>query len=370
VLTSFDDYPIHQGSMPIAFTATSDPNHYDRFFYNGYTRDASVYFAAAVGLYPNRHVLDAAFSVMVGGEQVNVHASRRAPDERRDALTVGPIRVEIVEPLRVHRLHVDAPEYGLRAELTYTARTEPIEEPHFFRRTGHRVFFDYTRMTQFGTWSGWIEVDGTRHEIDAATTWGSRDRSWGVRPVGERYAYGAPTGEPQFYWLWSPVNFDDMCLHFDVNETEAGAVWHTEAVVVPVGGTAEARHASYTLEWQPGTRKAAAFELTMTDPVSGTVSTATFEPVLTFQMIGIGYGHPEWTHGAFKGEAVSGGDRWPIPVPNPAAPEHLHIQELCRVTYRSSDGTVRVGQGILEQYVFGPHAPTGLTGIFDPYQPS
>ena len=38
-------------------------------------------------------------------------------------------------------------------------------------------------------------------------TWGSRDRSWGIRPVGERNAYGAPTGPPQFFWLWAPLGW-------------------------------------------------------------------------------------------------------------------------------------------------------------------
>ncbi len=39
VLSSFDDFPIHQTSRPVAQTASSDLNHYDRYFFNGYTRD-------------------------------------------------------------------------------------------------------------------------------------------------------------------------------------------------------------------------------------------------------------------------------------------------------------------------------------------
>ena len=365
MLTSFDDYPIHQGSLPVALTATSDPNHYDRYFFNGYTRDGSLYFAAAMGLYPNRHVVDAAFSVIRGGQQVNVHASGRAPADRRDANCVGPIRVEIVEPMRIQRIHVDAPEHGLRAELTLTARSEPIQEPHFFQRVGNRVQFDYTRLTQFGEWSGWIEVDGERIDVDPTETWGSRDRSWGIRPVGERYGYGAPTGLPQFYWLWSPVNFEGFCLHFDVNEDADGHRWHEEAVFVPLDGPAETRRAGYELEWRPGTRRAGRFELTLHDDPTGTAAVARFESLVTFQMLGIGYGHPDWSHGVWKGEAAVGGDRWALPVSDPVAPHHVHIQELCRVTLTLADGTEHVGTGILEQFVIGEHRPTGLTGLFD-----
>ncbi len=69
VLTSYDDFPIHQASVPVAHSATGDLNHYDRYFFNGYSRDGGLYFGAAMGLYPNRHVADAAFCVVKGGGQ-------------------------------------------------------------------------------------------------------------------------------------------------------------------------------------------------------------------------------------------------------------------------------------------------------------
>jgi hypothetical protein len=365
VLTSFDDYPIHQGSLPISLTTSSDPNHYDRYFFNGYRRDGSLYFAAAMGLYPNRHVADAAFSVVRDGEQVNVHASRRAPNERRDANEVGPIRVVVVEPLRVLRLLVDAPEHDLRADITFTSRTDAVEEPRFFRRVGHRVLFDYTRLTQFGSWSGWIEIDGVHSDLDDADTWGSRDRSWGVRPVGERYPYGAPVMDPQFFWLWAPVHFDSFCTLFDSQEEASGVRWHGEAVTVPLDGPPHVSATSpYRITWEPGTRRASHFELDIVD-TSGLVATLSLEPILHFQMSGIGYGHPEWGHGVWKGELAVEGDRWSLPVPDPTAPHHLHVQTLSRATFTHADGRQDDGIGILEQYVVGEHAPTGLHGVFD-----
>src|SRR6056297_2359199 len=184
VLSSFDDYPIHQTSRPVAHTASTDLNHYDRYFFNGYTRDTRLFFATAMGLYPNRHVADASFSVVVDGgtpdaRQISVHASRRAPADRAEANEVGPIRVEVLEPLHALRLEVDAPEHGLRADLTFVRRSAPIEEPHFLQQVGMRVVFDYTRLTQFGGWEGWIEVDGEVTDLVPGETLGSRDRSWG-----------------------------------------------------------------------------------------------------------------------------------------------------------------------------------------------
>ncbi len=373
VLSSFDDFPIHQTSYPIARTASTDINHYDRYFFNGYTRDTTLYFAAAMGLYPNRHVADAAFSVVVDGgtdaaRQISVHASRRAPVDRAEANEVGPVEVEVIEPLRVLRLRVDAPEHGLACDLTFTGRAAPVEEPHFRHQVGMRVLLDYTRLTQFGTWEGWIEVDGHRTDIAPAETWGSRDRSWGVRPVGERAATGAPVADPQFFWLWAPINFETFATHFDVNELTDGTRWHATAFVVPAAHgdhspAAEAmRDLEYRLTWRPGTRAAASFELDLI-PSVGEPSVVTLEPLFDFHMLGLGYSHPEWGHGVWKGELAVEGERWELPVDDPVAPHHVHVQTVVRATCSGALGD-HTGLGVLEQLAVGRHVPTGLEDIF------
>ena len=369
MLTSFDDYPVHQACVPVAHTATADLNHYDRYFFNGYSSDGTLYFGLAMGLYPNRHVVDAAFSVITGDdgsrEQASVFSSGRAPLDRRDATTVGPIRVEIVEPLRVARLHVDAPDRGLRAELTFTARSAAIEEPHFFLRVGVRPLFDYTRLTQFGAWAGWIELDGARHEIVTTEVQGSRDRSWGVRPVGEPAPTGAPIGAPQFFWLWAPVNFASMATHFDVNEFGDGRRWHEVGAIARDGEEPQlVRAVDYRVHWRPGTRWAERFEYDLIG-WDDSVSTVRLEPLYEFQMSGLGYGHPAHGHGTWQGESMVAGERLALPVADPCDRTTIHIQALSKATFLGADGTVEHGIGILEQLAIGPH-PTGLTGIFEP----
>ena len=233
VLSPADDLPVHQTPEPVAHPATSDPNHYDRYFFNGHAADGSLVFAAALGLYPNRQVIDAAFTVVQDGRQTSVHASGRVPDDRRTA--VGPITVEVLVPLHSLRVVVDAPDQGVRADVAFSARTLPVEEPRFTRRDGTRLIFDYTRLTQWGAWAGWVEVDGRRSAVAPDEIRGCRDRSWGIRPVGERSG-GAPGPAPQFFWLWAPISFDDVCVHFDVNEEADGTRWHAAGFVVPVGG--------------------------------------------------------------------------------------------------------------------------------------
>ena len=368
MITSFDDYPIHQTSEPIAHTEGGDPGHYDRYFYNGYSKDGGVFFAAAMGLYPNRHVMDAAFSIIVAGEQINVRASARAHEDRMKCTHVGPITIDVVVPMQEHRLAVNAPEYGVRAELTYHASSLPYEEPPFLVRAGNRVTMRYTRLTQLGAWSGWVEVDGKRMEVDTANFVGSRDRSWGIRSVGERVQLGAPLNlPPQFFWLWAPVCFENFGTVFDVNEYADGQRWHESGAMMIGPDTIKHAHSvSYKYSWEHGTRRSVAFDLDYT--FANGESHLHFEPITHFQMSGLGYLHPEWGHGFWKGELESTGDRFTVPVPDPMAMTNLHTQTLSRVTCTNSDGSVHQGIGILETLVLGAHAPSGFIGIADGYQ--
>lgn len=359
VLTSFDDYLVHQTPLPVAHPATSDPNAYDRYFFNGYAPDGELFFAAALGLYPNRQVMDASFSVVRNGKQVSVHSSRRAPLDRSES-AVPPITVEVIEPLRQLRVRVDTDgaEEAIGADLTFTARTAPIEEPRYTATTQHRTTMDLTRLTQFGTWDGWVDVVGERGEVQGVL--GTRDRSWGVRPVGERGG-GAPGGEPQFFWLWAPLQFEDRCLHFDVNEDASGRAWHSYGASVPADGSdpvpfVDVKH---EIHWRSGTRRAEAATLVLA-ALDGSTERVELEPILDFQMLGLGYLHPEWGHGMWKGEHAVHVEEWELAALDPLDYRHLHVQQLCRARAGDDEGI-----GVLEQLVIGRHAPSGFQDILD-----
>lgn len=363
MLTRFDDYPIHQTPEPVAQPSTGDRNFYDRYFFNGYARDGGFFFGAALGLYPNRRVMDAAFSVVRDGTQWALRASRLAPAERGET-RVGPIAVEVVEALRVLRVRVGANPLGVTADLTFTARGPAVEEPRFTHRVESRVVMDSTRLTQFGTWSGAIDGAGARLALDGAAVLGCRDRSWGVRPVGEPEG-GAPGLPPQFFWLWAPVHFDDVCTHFDVNEDALGRRWHANGMLVPTGTADPARveamaAVAHRVAWAPGTRRARGAEIVLTGH-DGTAHAIALEPVLTFQMRGLGYLDPEWGHGLWKGPEAVDAQTWRLADLDPMDPRHLHVQQLCRARLGA-----RTGVGVLEQLVIGPHAPSGFRSILDP----
>ena len=364
-----DDLPLHQTPEPIAHVATGDRNAYDRYFFNGYTADGSIFFAAALGVYPNRQVIDASFSLVRDGVQTSVHASSRL-DPGRLRIAVGPLEVQVLEPMRRLRVVLGPNEAGLEADVTFTARTEAVEEPRFTVHRGTRVVMDYTRLTQFGTWSGQVALGGDAVALDGLDVLGTRDRSWGIRSVGEREG-GAPGAAPQFFWLWAPLNLGGRCLHVDFQEDATGRRAHANGEIVPLLDRPDApvdlvapaaervADVAHDVAWRPGTRRSEGAVLTLwphgADPV-----VAELEPILDFQMLGLGYLHPEWNHGSWKGEEAVGVESWRPADLDPLAPHHLHVQQLCRV--RVGD---EVGTGVLEQLVIGPHEPSGFTGLAD-----
>lgn len=362
MLTKADDYPIHQTPEPIAYSGT-DRNFYDRYFFNGYPPDGDFFFAAAFGIYPNLNIADAAFCAVVDGVQHNLHASRVLNMERMD-LDVGPISIEIVEPLKALRIRIGENEHGIAADLLFRGRTEPIEEPRFVYRHGPRTFMDYTRLTQNGTYEGWIDVKGTRIDVAPDAVRGTRDRSWGVRPIGAPDPQQiVPPEMPQFYWLWAPLNFDDCASFFHSNEDGAGAPWNRNAVIAPLDGArVEIADCAVDLSFRSGTRHAG--DATITLQHSNGPVVISLKPQWHFYMRGLGYGDPEWRHGIYKGENVVGFDEWRVDEVDEAELHHNHIQAFCTAEMRGALGNRR-GSGVLEQLIMGPHAPSGFSELMD-----
>jgi hypothetical protein len=154
MITSFDDYCIHQTVLPVAEPSQSDRNFYDRYWFNGIEETQGDWiFEIGFGLYPNRRVMDGHFSVAIGNKQYAFHASRRAPKERKET-EVGPLSVEIVEPMRQVRVKLDANEHDIECDLLFTAASVPHQEPaNVMHDDGHLIMHN-TRFTQMGYWQG------------------------------------------------------------------------------------------------------------------------------------------------------------------------------------------------------------------------
>lgn len=364
MLTKGDDYPIHQTPDPIAFSG-ANRNFYDRYFFNGHTIDSEVFFAAAHGVYPQLGIMDAAFAVRVGGRQYNLHASRHLGFERMDT-RVGPVAIDVIEPLQRLRVRVDDNEHGIRADLVFEGRHFPIEEPRTVRRNGPRLVQDITRLTQLGHWTGWIEAGGQRVDLSPATTRGTRDRSWGIRQVG------APDSQPpvtpqefQVWWYWVPAHFDSCAMHFFINEDHAGKPWNYGFHLVHDDGRSERLlGGKLDVSFHPGSRYPASARLTARDEAGGAYA---IDIALgrRFYLSGIGYMNPEWSHGLNKGPLALGYDEIDIDAITRHAAPYQHPQAFAQLTMTLPSGEVQHGTGCFESIVLGRHAPSGLVSMMD-----
>ncbi len=360
-ITPSDDFPIHQASLPIAQTVDGDPNRYDRYFFHGYSVEHGAMFVVAFGLYPNREIVDAAVCFSQGGVQRSVFASGRAPKDRRDTVC-GPVRIDVVEPLQVIRVRVDAPEQGIVGDLRFAGRSMPVQEPRQTMMDRDRVILDSTRFAQFGRWSGSLTVDGT--DVAIVDWAGTRDRSWGVRPLPATVPTAPSSVLPELFWLWAPMQFDDHSVHIAVQENTRGRRAVDGSVVIPNGGEAvHERSATIGVRWVPGTRRASSAVLAVNGTGDGPDRMYSLEPVAKTFMRGVGYTHPEWAHGAWHGETKVGGEVLVHADLDPMEFSTLHCQQVVKVT--RDDGFV--GEGVLEQLPLGAHLQTGLTGFLDPW---
>jgi len=377
MLSAFDDYCIHQTHEPIAKVSQSDRNFYDRYWFNGMDKNAGFCFEIGFGVYPNRFVMDGHFSVVISGRQYSFHGSRRAPLDRTETV-VGPLSIEIVAPMRIVRVKLAPNSTGIECDLIFYARTAASQEPKNIMHEGVHSIMETTRFTQFGFWEGHISIDGKRTDVARATTLGTRDKSWGVRPVGEPQG-GAPgllNKEPGVYWVWSPLHFDNFCTQFGSFEDHDGyptqlsackVPTYTNVADVPIGnepGHVEMVSMKHKIRWKKGTRhpQSAQFDFVSRDK-SGVeqAMNITLEVMQTFLMLGVGYQHPVWGHAVWKGDEVFEREEWNQAELDMMDYKHIHVHQMVKATCGNL-----TGYGILESVVFGRHAPSGFKEIFDP----
>jgi hypothetical protein len=373
MLTALDDYLVHQTPETVDRVYTSDRNFYDRYFYGAYSRDGSAYLLVGMGLYPNVGVIDAFATAVIEGEtQYIVRGSRELNGDRMNT-SVGPISVEILEPLRTSRISASANDVGLEFNLVFDAVTAPFEEPHFLRRSGPRVVMDYTRMTQNGRMSGTFSAAGRTFEVTPKSWWGVRDHSWGIRPIGGGEQPAAPVregGPAGFYWVWSPTQFDDRCLMYTVSENGDGSRWHAAAEwLFPHEAGREAEPlivGAHKFEIKPGTRlwKGGSFAMSTHD---GRPINVSMKPKTTLYMAGGGYSYMGgWRHGQYHGPLVVETETWDLRDPETVAKAGVHTQTICDYVVEG-DGVDGIGQGvgIFEFLALGSYLPYGWKTFAD-----
>lgn len=355
---SLDEYPVHQSPLSMARTSTTDRNFYDRAYFNGHDRSGERFFVSGFGHYPNLGVQDAFATLREGDRQVAVRFSD-ALDERSTTTKVGAYALEVIEPLERVRLVCEHPD--LSFDITWEGSFAAVLEEQHTLMGGPRAILEATRFAQVGTWSGTLAAFGTEHAVDPDLWLGSRDRSWGIRPVGDGDPAGRMADEPTggHWWTYVPLRFDDYMLMIIVQESPDGTRTLNHATRVWRDGRVEQLGwPRVEVDYVSGTRNPASARIHLTTR-DGAPVVVDVEPLTYVALhIGAGYGgDTDWTHGQWMGRDWSLSSTYDLTDPEIAA----------RVPWGTVDFSARAtcdgqeGWGMFEHMCFGRHDPSGFS---------
>ncbi len=356
-----DEYPIHQAPLSMAFPVSGDRGVYDRCYFNAHDRTGNVLLITGLGVYPNLGVIDAYASVGQGPRVVSVHASDALGDNRLEQ-QVGPYRIEVIEPLQKLRLVCDGDDLGVGFDLTWEGSFPAQQEPQHIVRNGTKLMLDGCRFTQVGTWSGELRVEGKRFDVTPDRWVGARDRSWGIRPVGEPEPPGRWAAENVrgMWWLYVPLRFEDFGIIIIAQEEADGTrVLNDARRIFPASSGRAPEQLGWPevdITYRSGTRHPERAVIHLTDrnrkPIELEIETVGEMPLGP----GTGYGGDEWTHGRWMGRGWTEGvvHDWTQPALAARTPFMLH-DHVARATLDGAEGW-----GLFEHASIGRHDPTGF----------
>jgi hypothetical protein len=363
VPVSLDEFPIHQTPLSMRYVDGSDRNFYDRWYFNAHDRTGDVFLVTGGGIYPALGVKDA-YAVVRRGHLQHVIRCSDALDEERMNFSVGPYSIEVVDPLHTIRLRCDADAEGVGFDLTWHGSFPTIDEERHILRTGIRPIIDASRFAQLGSWSGELRVAGETIAVNDDVWVGSRDRSWGIRPVGEAEPAGRPRDDAAdfgFYWLYIPVRFDDYAIMIIAQEDGAGHRSLNDAVRIHRdGGVDQLGWPRVSITYRSGTRIPEHARVELTEP-DGTPLVMEVDALASVPLhVGCGYGgDPDWTHGQWMGEKWLQGTTYDFSDPAVDARSPWGVIDHVGRARIGDD----IGWGLFEHGTIGKHLPSGFTDM-------
>ena len=178
MLIKADEYPFHQIPESFAAVHTSDKHWNDGHYICLCDMDGNVSLVATVRLYQNTNVADGFVCIRHEGMQHNIRISRQLrPDfEYR----VGPLRVELLEPMQQIRLVLEPNEYGIACDIVCHTVGRPYHGPLSANRIDGWLLMERMTYEVPGRAEGWIEVAGKRFELTPERSGVFRNHSWGI----------------------------------------------------------------------------------------------------------------------------------------------------------------------------------------------
>ncbi len=376
-LVAGDEQFTHQIVDTFATVGSTDPSWTEKVCAMAAARDGSLQLGFGLGKYTNRNVMDAYAGVSRGVEQVTVRASRRLAPEPEHTV-IGPIRYEVLEPLRTVRFALEANDcQPIAFDWVFESIGRPYVEDRTHMRDGYRVSAELVRYHQIGVGRGWVEVDGVRTEITPDTWVSTRDHSWGVRygvgvpPTDMPPAASAATATgASFEFLWSPIMMQrpdgeryGIWLEWSrVRAPGSRARRHTARSSTPTAASTRSWGSPPSSRYDPVNRRLRGGRITCT-MADGSTCPLEVEVVSDtgFHLgAGLYFGFDSHYHGEWRGELEVDGERI----------ADCSTAEQARRLHQIRDTVIHVidpvgggeGWGNCQPIITGEHPDLGLTG--------
>lgn len=367
MVTALDEYPLHQAPLPLLWPASSDRNFYDRCYFNAHDRTGEVFVVTGLGYYPNLGTKDAFLLVARGGSHTAVHLSDLCDGDRLHQ-RVGGYSVEVLEPLQRLRVRLQETE-GVSADLTWDGSFPVLQEQPHVLRSGARVTLEAQRFAQVGTWSGHVTVDGERIEVGPEQWVGTRDRSWGIRPVGEAEPSGAPSDPPfeGMWWLYVPMRFEEFAVVVILQEDPSGYRTLNDCHRIwPDGRAEQLGWPRVQVHYPSGGRMPTGATLRCTSGAGESIEIEVSSLLAAPLHVGGGYGgDPDWTHGMWKGEKFAERRTYRLDDESVRGRLMFGCTDHVGRAVLSEGGRQLEGWGLFEHFCIGRHDPSGFTDFFD-----
>lgn len=348
MLTSFDDYFIHQTPYPVLHPFTESENWTDRFYWNLHATNGAVMLGVGLGQYRTTGRMDSIGYLLHDGKQHRIKLGRTiTPADFADP-QIGPLRFDILEPLTSWRLRLDENPSGVAWDLTYTARHEPFEYQQFEFGNEEGKGSNYHHYVQHGRTTGKVWVGGQEIEFDELLT--SRDRSWGVRRPREG----------QGLLLWLHHQFDSASICMILVEQRDGSISYFDGSVTDAEGRRALVDIGHSLRLDPETRDVLGGTVSVVDENGKTYRIDYVERLLRGYLGGIGYGG--W-QGQDRGEYFLETDVLDMsrPTAEIMATQPMHLfGHLMRATLNGAEETVADLEGGLSRSSKYNYAPRSV----------
>lgn len=374
-ITPLDEMLNHQIVDTFSSVATPDHSWTEKIWSAIVKKDGSLAVDFGMGRYHNRGVLDGWAAVSRGTKQWTVRANRELRDDPT-IMEVGPIKYEIIEPLKKVRYVLEKNDLQpIAYDVVFSAEMPPFfEKRHRQReRDGFRVGSDVVRYHQVGVPEGWVEIEGERIEIKPDEWTEYRDHSWGVRlDVGAHSPDIRPTadfgaanfGQEEFVLMWSPFmlvkpNGERYSFQF-YYMTKQGRVFFSSGFLNrPDGTQEEVARVRPELRFDDRTRRLLGGTVHF-DMLQGGSHSVDVEVLGTSGVHlgpGLYLGFDGRKHGSWMGPLEVEGEMFADTLDRTTL-ERIRQLRDCPIKVTSGDA---VGYGIMETIIHGEHPEMGLT---------